>query len=565
MVSVKKIALKYAKQGYYTIPIEYRKKNPVLMNWQVKGTVDPERIEEYFPEGIQQNIGILTGEISNIFVVDIDGKEGQLSFMSLIEKGKDLLPKTLSARTGGGGFHQFWKYDKRMSKNRVGILPHIDIRSTGGQVVCYPSIHPNDKPYQWITVKEGGGKEPAIAPEWFIKALLKGTSEKKAEINLTGDIPKGQRNDTIYRCACKFINDGFTPKMLTKTINAMNEERCVEPLSVAEIRNIVKQAQKYEATKNLLESNMDLKLPVSLETLLARPKERGNEYYNISKNRDGLLGYPLGVGFRKLETEMEGLQRGLYLLGAISNIGKTSFLLNLCKSVLSVNLEAHILFFSIDDNFRKIYYRLLAMFSNKTINKAANIGNKVAEKELPELELGKEKLNKFFERFTLLDETDGHTFEFIEKTVTDMASRTDNLIVVIDNFHKIRTDVMMKPKERFTKLSEDLKALTNKYDIVTVSTVEFRKLNHKHKPSPDDLKETVDLHYDCDVLWILHSDSERNEKSDKTIEIDNKIYPIVELKVSKNKISDFKNAIQFVFRPEYAKFFEYNHFAQENY
>ncbi|MCK5788723.1 MAG: bifunctional DNA primase/polymerase, partial [Chlamydiia bacterium] len=517
----------------------------------------------YFPTDVNHNIGILTGEISDIFVVDIDGKDGQLSFLNIIESGKDFLPKTLSARTGGGGFHMFFKYDSRIAKNKVGIFPNIDIRSNGGQVVCFPSMHPNGKRYKWITVKNGGAKDPAVAPEWFITALLRGEKPEQQTLNITGDIPTGQRNDTLYRCACKFINDGFTPKMLLDTVNAMNTERCEIPLPQSEINGIIKQAQKYGATKNLLESNMDLKMPVTIDTLLAKPKQRGNEYYKISKERDGLLGYHMGTGFNDLERKLEGLQKGLYFLGAISNVGKTTFLLNLCKSVVKANDDVHIIFFSIDDSFRKIYYRLLAMFSNKTINKAGNIGGTATENDKVELEIGKEKVNEFFERFTLLDESDGHTLEFIENTVVDMASRTDNLIVVIDNFHKIRTAGSMSSKERFTKLSEDLKALTNKHDIVTMSTVELRKLNHKSKPSPDDMKETVDMHYDADVIFMLHSDSERNEMSDNTINIDSKEYPIVDLIVSKNKNSGFKGVIEYVFRPELAKYYELDKYADQ--
>jgi hypothetical protein len=34
-------------------------------------------------------------------------------------------------------------------KNRVGLLPGIDIRGDGGYIVAPPSLHPSGRRYQW--------------------------------------------------------------------------------------------------------------------------------------------------------------------------------------------------------------------------------------------------------------------------------------------------------------------------------------------------------------------------------------------------------------------------------
>src|SRR5688572_2986509 len=52
------------------------------------------------------NIGTITGRVSGMVVVDVDGNKGLKSLATL-----DLTP-TLQARTGGGGLHLFYSCDQ---------------------------------------------------------------------------------------------------------------------------------------------------------------------------------------------------------------------------------------------------------------------------------------------------------------------------------------------------------------------------------------------------------------------------------------------------------------------
>ena len=547
------IALKYAKKGWRVLPIRYKEKIPLIKNWVEEATTDEEKIKRWF--STPKNIGIATGKKSGFWVLDIDGEEGMESLREL-EQEHGHLPETITQITGSGGYHFLFQYDERVTTGSTGIRHKVDIRTDGNQIVVFPSIHPTGNRYEW---ELNGATEIAKAPEWLIQEIFK--QNKKERISIEADMAEGARNTKLFKVACKYINEGITGKALNDLIHNINEERCKPPLPESEVDNIIHSAEKFKPTKPLFPDVAE----APIEALTKRPKERAKAYFEQSLTREGILGYK--VGFKELERKLDGIQTGMYLVGAIANVGKTTWLLNLSRSILKENKDVQILFFSIDDNFRKIYFRLLAIEAQAEINTVANIGqrirlNKDIDDEqkkdfLHRFEMAKQRVDKTLERLILLDETDGNSVDFIKDTVEQMYLKNNKLIVIADNFHKIRTPgIHGDAKSRFTHLSEEMKGLVNKYDIPLLMTVELRKLNHDGPPTPDDLKDTVDLHYDCDVTFMLHSESERKEDSDKFHYIDGKKYPIIDIHVQKNKISDFKGKIEYVLIPEKAIYHE---------
>src|SRR5690348_14903035 len=90
----------YLSRGLQVVPIKPRGKSP-LLDWKIyqeqRVTEDEIRTwESQFPDA---NLGILTGRISGVLVLDADGPKG---IASLTELCGDDLPKTPTVRTGRG-------------------------------------------------------------------------------------------------------------------------------------------------------------------------------------------------------------------------------------------------------------------------------------------------------------------------------------------------------------------------------------------------------------------------------------------------------------------------------
>ncbi len=110
------------------------------------------------------NIGIATGAESKIFVLDIDGVDGESELMEL-EKEHGKLPETLTAKTGSGR-HLFFKYPEgvTISSRAKKFSSNLDIRGEGGYVVAPPSMHKSGVEYQLLNPNI----MPVDAPQWVI-------------------------------------------------------------------------------------------------------------------------------------------------------------------------------------------------------------------------------------------------------------------------------------------------------------------------------------------------------------------------------------------------------------
>lgn len=139
-----KQALEYLKQGYSVIPLSKRSKIPAV-EWKLyqsrKPTVD--EVVKWF-EGRELNIGIVTGHVSKLVVIDIDIDKGGKPLEMIDRFPTDMICKT------GKGYHLYYTHPGWVVENHVELLTGVDVRADGGYVVAPPSVHPNGAIYSWV-------------------------------------------------------------------------------------------------------------------------------------------------------------------------------------------------------------------------------------------------------------------------------------------------------------------------------------------------------------------------------------------------------------------------------
>lgn len=155
----------YDQFNLITIPLLPKEKRPYLKEWQkIKKS---KKIRE------GDNIGLLTGKVNNIIVIDIDKQDdGYKIWKKWIKEYGDI--DTPIVKTGSCGLHYYFQYTKKIKSSlkikindkRIGI----DIKSDGGQVVIPPSIHPNGKKYKWIKSLED--YSISKIPKWLEEKIL---------------------------------------------------------------------------------------------------------------------------------------------------------------------------------------------------------------------------------------------------------------------------------------------------------------------------------------------------------------------------------------------------------
>lgn len=137
-------ALNYAGLGWHVFPLAPKAKYPITQNGFKDATNDVTKIIDWWTKLPNANIGISTGKVSGIFVVDIDGE--------CPEEFLKLLSPTLKVKSFRG-FHYYFRYPRNQSiksRNRVNGLP-LDIKSDGGYIVAPPSVHPDGGIYEFTS------------------------------------------------------------------------------------------------------------------------------------------------------------------------------------------------------------------------------------------------------------------------------------------------------------------------------------------------------------------------------------------------------------------------------
>lgn len=192
----------YITKGFSVIPLPSGSKKPVIpwTPYQSRYATD-EELQDWFGNDSKNNIGIVTGKISGITVVDLDSQEA-VKFANT-----HCFPKTPLVKTGKG-YHAYYQYkDGTRNFQKRDDLPGIDLRSEGGIVVAPPSIHPSGQQYQWVKGKSFNDLPFAELPDII---LIQKTEDKTPLKDLYQGVEAGSRNDTLARLTGSWVNDGLS-------------------------------------------------------------------------------------------------------------------------------------------------------------------------------------------------------------------------------------------------------------------------------------------------------------------------------------------------------------------
>lgn len=260
-------ALLFASMGLHVFPLWKNSKLPAIKDWPNKATIDLEQIRQWF-EFTDKNIGIATGKISGINVVDIDAKNGVDGFSSLEKEyqfGFQLLAEFLLFETPHNGIHipVRWTPETDVSSTvNVNGLIGVDIRGNGGFIVAAPStlcVQGLLKPYRAINLDL-----PIAEPTGWMKALLiqhknnqnstsnsNNSGDKKSAFNptepMTG-IKQGERNNTLLRYASHLRGHGFDKGVVTGFV-LQAAKLCTPIFPEHEAKKVINSAFSYKGSQ----------------------------------------------------------------------------------------------------------------------------------------------------------------------------------------------------------------------------------------------------------------------------------------------------------------------------
>ena len=251
-------AIRYAELGYPVFPCTPGSKIPLTIHGCKDATTDIAQVEAWWEEHLNANIGIST---EGLLALDIDGKQNRW-LVDEEEKWADLARGPLSLTPRGGRHYIFRQPEGKAWRNTSSkIAPRVDTRANGGYIVAPPSVR-RGKAYTWaetfeLDVPPDQLPEP---PAWFVELLDNAAStgptvtppgapcspQGESPARSGNPIPAGQRNATLARLAGTMRRVGMEADEILAALVTVNRNRCVSPLSDAEVARTAASVARYE-------------------------------------------------------------------------------------------------------------------------------------------------------------------------------------------------------------------------------------------------------------------------------------------------------------------------------
>jgi archaellum biogenesis ATPase FlaH len=472
--------------GWSVIPLEPKGKKPVIQweHYQSNKPTEKELIR-WFSE-TDYNIGIVTGKISNLVVVDSDdGSEAPFGLNS------ELKVKTSK------GYHLYFSYTDGI-KNKVRVNgQQVDVRGDGGYVVAPFSIHETGHMYRFVLPEGKKVHQCKMQPigEKFEQTISepKQTPEFKPIIGTN----EGSRNDSLFR---KLAGLEKLPMQKAWEIALAFNQTFNPPLEQREVLQIFKSVTKY--------ANF-----APEETPMARPRNLSNIADELKAHQELIKKAP-STGFEILDQIIRGfLPTHFYLLTGDTNSGKSSLAVNFAYNVSMQQKKVLYLALEPDINIGLFF---ACMISNKKFNELTDEDYKMN--------------NPYID---ILLQEDCKTFADLIQIIKLNGSRYD--LIIVDHLGYFVTGTANTTQEQ-NNLYKQLALATKELQTAILGIVHPRKTKAGEKIDINDIAGGAGAKQDATEVLIL-----QRERLNKDDEHDLTLSSNAKLQVAKSKTQSAVN------------------------
>ena len=484
-------ALDCLKKGISVFPTG-KDKTP-LLNWkefQSRYATEAE-VRSWFDTYEDPQIGVVTGKISNLTVVDVeynDPKTGKLGDPSFLPQN------TMIVRTGGGGYHYYFLYDPEI-RNKARIKELVDIRGEGGYVVSPFSVS-SKGPY---SILQNAPLVP-FPKELFPKAIdifsLPSTSHtfEKRELNSYQGAGAGQRNQEMAKYIGYVLTQIHPADWDSQGWNIVMgaNNRNTPPLSLRELQVTFESIKRTERRANPLGRAMSqIEAQNSSPQILSDGSDEIKHIADVAAEQhiDQTDIYPLQMPcFDKVI--MGGVSPGdLVVVAGQSGHGKTSLVQDWTLSLVRGEKKPKSLWFSYEVLPTHLWTKFQEMGMTRedcAFIPCKNTSGNVAWVEA-KIKEGKEK---FGIKMVMID----HLGFLLPKTSGILGSKMS------PNYSSFLTQVV-----------RDLKSIALKEEVIIFLPVHMRRAEKGSKRSDmDDIKDSSGIGQEADLVFLIERERDRD-------------------------------------------------------
>lgn len=213
-------ALKYHEKGMSVFPVNPNTKKP-LVEWKKYQTERPtiDQLHAWF-DRTHNGIAIVTGKISDTFVVDFDRYKPGFSEDTALK----LIPDNIHAptvQTMNKGQHLYFRNPEINASIMAGVAPGVDYRGEGGYVVAPPSRSMTGAEYTWL-VSLDECERPSL-PDSFKNAVI---NKDKYKLYIGGDDNNSRQVSSLSSSVVNLFQQGTRDQDLFHIANCLIKGGC---------------------------------------------------------------------------------------------------------------------------------------------------------------------------------------------------------------------------------------------------------------------------------------------------------------------------------------------------
>lgn len=382
----------------------------------------------------------------------------------------------------------------------------------------------------------------------FMKALYKAKNKAKAE-----------QRDFYPTLLVALDNDDAGNRAINRLTTQLNR---------ANVTNYVVQIARGSKDANEALVKDRAQFTKDIENTLKDPDNRLQGLLDYINRNEEVEAIP--TGFSNLDKVLDGgLYEGLYGIGAISSLGKTTFALQIADYIAQYDKKP-VLYFALEMG---TYELMTKSISRITFENAQ--GEETLAQGTRSLLKGKwkQRYNKaqyanvmqsfkeygdFYSDVIIHDGSEARpTIYDISETVNSYVARTGNKPVVIIDYLQILkpTNERGTDKANVTTSVNEMKKIATRYHIPVIVISSFNRLNYNSPVSMEAFKESGDIEYSTDVLIGLQLKGVGTNDFDVN-EAKRRMPRNVEAVILKNRNGATGNTLQYAYYSMFNKFLD---------
>ena len=362
-----------------------------------------------------------------------------------------------------------------------------------------------------LSIIEAGGEAVATGSTKYIsklhKLLLKQRTEQTLLLALDNDEPGKEATEQLikqleeikppinyYKTEVKALYLGH------KDANeALLADRQAFISAVAKVER-TEETKKAEELERYKQNSVSYNLPIFRENIIERRMKEA-----------------IPTGFKELDEKLDGgLYEGFYVIGAISSLGKTTYVMQMADHIAKAGKD--VLIFSLEmsreDLMAKSISRHTFEINRKEDNSYKNAKtaraiykyNDLREAEQTLIENAMIDYNEYAERIFVIEGAGQASVDVIRKTVEKHVSLTQNEPVVIVDYLQIisPSDGKATDKQNTDRAITELKRISRDFKIPLIAISSFNRSSYQEEAKMEAFKESGNIEYSADVLIGLH-------------------------------------------------------------